>query len=249
MRADTDVGMNRGIYATGNGMMASQHLLEVISQNLANLSTNGYKRDGVAFNDAFLREMRADGGRGPRLGSLGSGAVAQAQFVVFEPGPIRNTGNDLDVAIRSAEGAFAVRTPQGVAYTRDGAFTRNQDGMLVTRQGYLVLDPQLQPIDLSKSTTISIGSDGTIEADGLELGRLGVFSGTFAKRGDNLFSTAGATPIAQPDLQPQAIEDSNVNAVESMVAMIQLGRSFEMAQRSMTQQDELTQKLIQSLQG
>lgn len=240
--------MNRGVYATATGMIASQYALDVISQNLANASTTGYKREAVAFNDALVRQLRENGGRGPVLGSLGSGPTLQSRFTVFEPGPIQETGNDLDIAIRSSEGAFAVETDRGTRFTRDGAFTRNADGLLVTRSGHPVLDSDNQRIQLPEGP-VEIGNDGLITADGKEIARLGVFQGTFRREGDNLFSASGVQAVATPDLNPKSIEGSNVNTIQSMVAMIEISRSFEMAQRSIIQQDELTQRLIQSLQS
>jgi len=229
-------------------MIASQFALDVISQNLANASTTGYKREAVAFNDALVRELRENGGRGPIVGTLGSGPALRSRFTVFEPGPIQETGNDLDVAIRSSEGAFAVMTDRGIRYTRDGSFTRSADGMLVTRTGNPVLDEDDQPIQLPEGP-IEIGNDGLVTAGDREIARLGVFQGTFQREGDNLFSATGVQPIATPDLNPKSIEGSNVNTIQSMVAMIEISRSFEMAQRSIIQQDELTQRLIQSLQS
>ncbi|HRI44570.1 MAG TPA: flagellar hook-basal body protein [Fimbriimonadaceae bacterium] len=240
--------MNRGIYATATGMIASQYALDVISQNLANASTTGYKREAVAFNDALVRELRGNGGRGPVLGSLGGGPSLQSRFTVFEPGPIQETGNDLDIAIRSSEGAFAVETDRGMRFTRDGAFTRNADGLLVTRSGHPVLDSDNQRIQLPEGP-VEIGNDGLITSDGKEIARLGVFQGTFQREGDSLFTAPAAQAIATPDLNPKSIEGSNVNTIQSMVAMIEVSRSFEMAQRSIIQQDELTQRLIQSLQS
>lgn len=236
--------MNRGIYATANGMVAAQQMLDVIAQNLANASTTGYKRDAIAFDEALVRELRDDNGA---LGTLGIGPEEQSRFTIFDAGPITSTGNDLDVAIRSQAGAFAIQTDHGVRYTRDGSFTRSSDGQLVTHQGFPVLDDQGRPISLPEGGELDIGADGTVSNDGLSLAKLGVFEGEFVKEGGNLFSATNVKPIDDPDLIPQSIEGSNVNTIESMVAMIQINRSYEMAQRSITQQDELTQKLIQSL--
>lgn len=239
--------MNRGIYATANGMIAGQQLLDAIAQNLANASTVGYKRDGLTFQDALIRTLRADGGTGAVIGDLGSGSHEVGRFTDFTPGPIQRTGNHLDVAIRTREGAFAVQTPDGVRYTRDGSFTRSSDGQLVTQAGFPVLDSQGRPIALPDGESIVIGPDGAVTVGDQEIAVLGVFEGSFAKIGNTLFTSSDARPLTAPSLEPESVEGSNVDTLHSMIQMIELNRTFEMAQRSIIQQDELTQKLIQSL--
>ncbi|HRF59200.1 MAG TPA: flagellar hook-basal body protein [Fimbriimonadaceae bacterium] len=239
--------MNRGIYATANGMIAGQQMLDSIAQNLANASTTGYKRDGISFQDALIRTLRADGGTGPVLGELGSGAKEVGRYTDFAPGPIQRTGNPLDVAIKTREGAFAVQTPDGVRYTRDGSFTRSADGQLVTQSGFSVLDSQGRPIALPDGEALAIGPNGAITAGDQEIATLGVFEGSFTKIGNTLFAGSDSKPVASPSLEPEAIEGSNVDTLHSMIQMIEINRTFELSQRSIIQQDELTQKLIQSL--
>ena len=247
LTADSDVGMNRGIYATATGMLASQKWLDVVANNLANVSTNGFKRDELAFQDAFVREMRLNGGKGAEIGSLGSGATLVQQYTVFEQGPINPTGNSLDVAINSEKGLFSVETPQGVRYTRDGSFGLDANRQLVTKQGFPVLDDNGNPIELPEGP-VAITDNGTIRAGDLEVGKIGVYEGTFHKTAAGLYASLDAETVAEPTLKAGALEGSNVNAVEAMIQMITVNRTFEMAQRSITQQDELTQRLINSLQ-
>lgn len=238
--------MNRGIYATATGMLAGQKGLDVIANNLANVSTTGFKRDELVFADAYVREMRLAGGRGALIGSLGSGTKLVAEYTIFEEGPINPTGNPLDIAIDSAKGLLAVQTPQGIRYTRDGSLQLDKDRRLVTRDGYPVLDDRNSPIELPEGQ-IEILADGRVVSAGQEVGRIGLFEGTFNKAGGNLFS-GSASPVDEVSLKVGALEGSNVNAVEAMIEMIGVNRSFEMAQKSLIQQDELTQRLIQSLQ-
>jgi flagellar basal-body rod protein FlgF len=239
--------MNRGIYATATGMIAAQKWMDVVSNNLANVSTSGFKRDDVAFRDVMVREMRSGGGRGSHLGSLGSGVILDQEFTIFERGSITPTGNPLDVAIDSDTGLFAVQTPNGVRYTRDGAFQLDSNRRLVTKTGHAVLDDRGSEIELPLGT-ISISGDGTVSVDNAEVGKLGVYDGSFKKIGDNLFASATANAIDGPTLKPGSIESSNVNVVEAMITLISVNRTFEMSQKNITQQDELTQRLIQSLQ-
>jgi len=239
--------MNRGIYSTATGMVAAQRWMDVTANNLANASTNGFKRDGLVFNDAMERELAASGGLGVRLGSLGMGATAQKQYTVFERGSVTRTSNPLDMAIDSDKCMFAVQSPAGVRYTRDGSFSLNERRELVTKSGHPVLDSQLRPITVPAGK-LETSSYGDLTVDGKFAGRVGVFEGAFTKEGENLFSGEGAALVENVGIESGALEGSNVNAVEAMISMITLSRSFEMAQKSITQQDELTQRLIQSLQ-
>lgn len=226
-------------------MSSVQKWLDVVSHNLANVSTTGYKREGVAFNDTLTRAMYGDGGN--YLGELGAGTTLQQEYTVMEVGSITTTGNPLDVAIQSEEGFFAVETPQGIRYTRDGAFTLNADRELVTKSGHPVLDRSNNVIQLPPGQ-IEIDPDGAVSVDGTDAGSIGLFGGTVVKTGGGLYIGQDMERIGSPSLQPGAIEGSNVNAIEHMIEMIRLNRIYEMAQRSAQGQDEMTQKLIQSIQ-
>ncbi len=239
--------MNRGIQATASGMIGAQQLLDTITANLANASTAGYKKEGVAFNDAFSQALRANGGAGPDIGSLGTGPTETARFTDMSVGQMTVTGNPLDVAIETPKGFFAVKDGDGnIRYTRNGSFELNKDGELVNKLGYLVLDDRGQSIQLGKGEAI-IGEDGSITIEGIEQGKIGVWDGTFGKLSGTEFTSNDAQPMSDPELKPKAIEGSNVNPIETMVGMISLNRSFELSQRSIIQQDDLTQRLIQSL--
>jgi flagellar basal-body rod protein FlgF len=218
--------------------------MDVTAHNLANASTTGFKRDGLAFSEAFEREMFMNG-RG--IGSMGAGPVLRDQYTVFEQGAVHHTGVDLDVAI-DGDGAFAVQTPdRGILYTRDGSFKVDAQNRLVTRQGHPVLDTDLRPIELAPGT-VQIDPAGGVSVDGADRRQLGVFQARFAKAGGNLFFAQGATPVAEPSVTPRALEGSNVNPMQAMVDMVKIGRLYEIAQKSIQSQDDLTQRLIQSLQ-
>lgn len=224
-------------------MAADQRLLDIISNNLANASTNGFKADGVTFANAMEQQLVSGG---TSIGTMGTGSTEQNAFTDFTPGSVMITNNPLDVAISSAKGLFAVQIdPNTIAYTRDGSFELNANRQLVTKQGYAVLDSSRQPIQVGDGP-IQIGTDGSVSAGGVTAGKIGVFDGTFTKLGENLFS-ADSTNSIQAPLQPNALESSNVNAIQAMIQMITLNRSFELAQKSVIQQDGLTQTLIQSL--
>lgn len=229
-------------------MLATQTEMDVISNNLANLSTVGFKRDGISFSDSMEREMYANGGEGERLGTLGAGPTQSSQYTVFEMGPITATGNALDVAINSPSGAFSVLDTDGkTRYTRNGSFTINENRTLVTKTGLPVLDDAGNEITIGTGV-VSIQSDGTISVGDQTVGKLGVYTGSWTKKGNNLFDSADAKATDSIELRPQALEGSNVNAIEVMVKMINLNRNYELSQKSIQQQDSLTQRLIQSLQ-
>lgn len=251
--------MIRGIYTTAGGMIASQQRLDVLSSNLANMSTTGYKSDGVTFAESCEKEMRANGGLGESLGTIGSGPVQTGGYTNFGLGPVTQTGNPLDVAISSPAGAFAVEVPQAdgtttTAYTRDGSFTLDSARQLVTKQGYPVLDSSQRPITLPQGTA-DISESGVISVDGKTVATLGVYSGQFVKITPNLFTTAtgpdgratDTTALTGSVLKTQSIEGSNVDPIKSMVDMITINRSYELGQKSIQKQDDMTEKLIQSL--
>lgn len=240
--------MNRGIYSTATGMLAAQAQMDVLANNLANVSTTGFKRDGLAFAERFEREMRADGGLGEVLGTMGTGSAQVAQFTIFRPGPLMATGNPLDVAIGAPRGCFALQTERGTCYTRDGSFQLDADRQLVTHSGDRVLDDRGNPIILPQGR-IAIQDDGVVLVDEVEAGRIGIYDGAFAKVGDNLYVSNDAKAIEDTPLRGGHLEGSNVNAVEAMIEMIALNRAFELAQKSIQQQDDLSQRLIQSLSG
>jgi len=229
-------------------MASAQQWLDVISHNLANVSTAGYKRDVIAFNDGLLREMQQQAS-GETVGLLGAGPIAKGQYTVFEVGVASATGNPLDLALTSERGMFGIQTAQGQFFTRDGAFTLDNQRRLVTQSGGLVLDDQNRPITIPTGK-IEISPEGQIDVNGVVVAKLGVWDGAFTKSGNGMYSASSARLLEDGSgrMQQGAIESSNVNAIEEMIAMIRLNRAFELAQKSAQSQDESSQRLIQSLQ-
>lgn len=238
--------MNRGIYSAATGMIATQHWMDVVTNNLSNSSTIGFKKDSISFQNTMDLQLQV-GNRS--IGSIGAGSMPTSEYTDIAVGSPIPTHNPLDVAIATQKGVFAIQGANGqTLYTRDGSFDLNENRQLVNKGGELVLDEANQPIRLPNGS-IDIAKDGTIHVDGKLAGKIGLFDGTFEKVGGNLFrATTATTVLDDVDLKPQSLEGSNVNAIESMVQMISLSRSFELAQKSITQQDDLTGKLIQSLQ-
>src|SRR5579862_5904364 len=172
--------MNRGIQAVATSMVNSEQWLDTISNNLANASTTGFKRDGMTFQ-ATLQQVSANGGAGGSVGTISSGTVIATPFSTLgELGPMTPTGNPFDVAIKNPGAMFAVKESSGqVSYTRDGSFTLDPERNLVTQSGAKVLDESLNPITIPAGQ-ISISSTGTITASTAgtttTVGKLGAFT-------------------------------------------------------------------------
>lgn len=234
-------------------MSNSEQWLDTVANNLANANTTGFKRDGMSFA-ATLQQVSGSGGLGAAAGSIASGTVISSPYSTLgELGPMDSTGNPYDLALKTPGAMFAVQDASGrVSYTRDGSFTINASRQLVTQSGLAVLDDSNNPITLPPGT-ISISSNGAITATSsgtvVPVGKIGAFTGTFVKSGSNLYSNpAGdATAAATPDFATGTLEGSNVNPVEAMVDLIKIGRSYELQQKSISQEDELSQKLVSTI--
>ena len=244
--------MNRTIYTVASGGMASLARLEAVSQNLANANTAGYKAGRLVFRVRPLsREEDVSGlSLDPVLGRTAAQVGELESVRNFAQGAVRSSGNPLDVAI-SGEGFFAVATPRGERYTRQGSFTLDGEGYLVTQHGERV---QGDGGDIRVGGgDIAIGGDGSITSDGLAVGRIKVVSfgpkPPLVPEGAALFAPIGgatATPVdaTAVTLQPGAIEASNVDAVASMVELVEVSRGFESYMRAMQRLDEIVQRSI-----
>ena len=264
--------MLRGIYTGAAGMLATWDQMGVISNNLANVSTAGFKRDDVAFramlelpihrtNDNVVQFPEGTVDRRPPVGPLGTGVMIDEVFTDFAQGSLRPTANPLDLALTGA-GFFEVETPQGLRYTRDGGFQVNAQGFLVDKLGNSLRaqqpDGTIGPVRLT-DPNFSVGSDGTIAVGDPQQGpqqvigtlRVVGFAQPRALRkvGDNYYEAPAA---AQPGPRPAQTlvkqgyhEQSNVNAVQEMVRMIEAHRLFGIEEKIITTQDGLMSKAIE----
>ena len=185
----------------------------------------------------------------PRVGNLGLGAYTAEIATDHVQGSMKTTGNMLDLAV-SGEGYFAIQTPQGVRYTRDGSFYRQANGALVTARGQAVLNEQNRPIMLPDSANITIGAKGEI-MDGqrrIDTLQFVQFDDRRAvlKQGDNLYRPQqGAEPqAATGDIQQGMLENSNVNIASEMVSLINNYRIYEAGSRALVTQDSMTDKTV-----
>lgn len=244
--------MTRGVYTAATGMLANQTAQDAIAQNLANANTNGYKQDipeFQSFGQTLLRRL-GGGAPDPSVGALGQGVTLRALATDFGDGALQKTDNPLDVAL-TGDAYLAVQTPQGVRLTRDGALTRNPQGLLAqSNGGNLVLGVGDRPISIpSGAKSIVINDQGVVTVDGRTAGSLrlaGVSRADgAAKMGDNLFSEATLRPASTGSGVRQGfLEASNVSVVKEMVSMISVMRAYETNQKMLKAEDEATGKAV-----
>lgn len=239
--------MNSGLYAALSGNLAAMRRLDVISNNLANTNTAGFKGDRLQF-ESVLAASRNEFQAVPNDAPVFSG---EQFFTDYSQGPLRQTGNTLDVAL-DGDGFFVVNTPEGRAYTRQGNFRLDAGGRLVTSDGYEVLGGG--PIAITGGR-VDIDAKGAVMVDGTPVGTLDIvdFQKPYAlqKKGDSLFVPANpqeAPTAATKTMVKQGIlEESNVNVVSEMVRMIETSRYFDSCQKVVRSYDDVTAKAANEL--
>lgn len=253
--------MMRALWTAGSGMQAQQSNIDVISNNIANVNTTGFKKQRAEFQDLMYQTMRQAGsttGADTQLPTgiqMGHGVRMSATNTVHTQGSYQNTGNALDLAIEG-DGFFQITMPDGtIGYSRDGSFKRDSDGRIVTADGYPI-EPQ---ITIPANTTeITISADGRVSATipgqtqteeigQIELARF-VNPAGLSRMGKNLYketeaSGAPTTNAAGTDgagtLVQQFLEMSNVQIVDEMVNMIVAQRAYETNSKAITTSDSM----------
>ena len=257
--------MIRSLWISATGLDAQQMQLDTISQNLANVSTNGYKRAHAQFEDLLYQNMRQSGSQETQATTtpvglqLGTGVRPVGTTRLFSQGNLNKTENPMDLAI-NGKGFFQVQMPDGTtSYTRDGGFKVDSQGQIVTSNGY-PLNPAITVP--ASSTALSIGSDGTVTsttATGTTtLGQITTANfinpAGLDPAGQNIFreTVASGTPaVAVPGVNGHGtisqgyVETSNVNVVEELVAMIQTQRAYEINSKAIQTSDQMLAKLAQ----
>jgi len=259
--------MINSLWISKTGMEAQQMQLDVISNNLANVSTNGFKRATAVFEDLMYQNLRQVGANSTEQSTLptglqvGLGVRTVATSRSFMQGSLQQTSNKLDVAIQG-DGFFQVTMPDGTtSYSRDGSFQVNSAGALVTATGLPIANGVTVP---ANATAVTIAGDGTVSA---------TIPGSAAPQGigtialARFINPAGLTPLggnlyaeSAASGQPQAgtpgsdgmgalmqgfVETSNVNVVQELVTMIQTQRAYEMNSKAIQTSDQMLQKLGQ----
>jgi flagellar basal-body rod protein FlgG len=259
--------MIRSLWIAKTGLDAQQTQMDVISNNLANVSTSGFKRSRAVFEDLLYQTMRQPGAQSSQQTSLptglqiGTGVRPVATERIFTQGNLQQTGNGKDVAINGA-GFFQVALPDGTAgYTRDGSFQVDAQGQLVTSSGYVVQPAITIPGD---AQSLTVGRDGVVTvtqpgvATPVQIGALQLTTfmnpAGLESKGENLYveTAASGTPnVNTPGsngsgvLLQNYVETSNVNVVEEMVNMIQTQRAYEINSKAITTSDQMLAKLSQ----
>ena len=259
--------MIRSLWISQTGMEGQQSKLDAISNNLANVATNGYKRAGVAFEDLVYQNLRqagatsSDDSQLPTGLQVGLGVRVAASTRNFTQGSLQQTGGTLDVAIKG-NGFLQIQLPDGTTgYTRDGSLQVDANGQIVTNSGYTVQPGITVP---SNATNVTIANDGTVtasipgQAAAQNLGQIQLAAfvnpAGLEPRGQNMFAETAASGTPNPGnpgdnglgmLQQGFVEGSNVNVVEELVSMIATQRAYELNSKAITTSDEMLQRLGQ----
>lgn len=234
--------MESAIYATLTRQSGLMREMQVVAQNIANLSTTGFRREGVVFAE-YVARMDA----GPSL----SMANASGRVVDLTEGGLSQTGGTFDIAIRG-EGFFLIETPQGERLTRAGSFTPDAAGELVTPDGYRLLDAGGAPVFVPPDAgPVTLGADGTLSAQGRPLAEIGLWRPVdplvLRREAGTLFDGGALEPAEGATLLQGFVEESNVNPVAEIARMIEVQRAYEQGQAFLAREDERVRGVIQTL--
>lgn len=259
--------MIRSLWIAKTGLEAQQTQMDVISNNLANVSTTGFKRSRAVFEDLLYQNLRQPGAQSsqqtqiPSGLQIGTGVRPIATERIHTQGNLQQTGNQFDLAIQG-NGFFQILLPDGsTAYTRDGSFQSDSQGQLVTSSGYVVQPAITLPANV---TSVTVGLDGVVTvtqsgvAAPVQVGsiQLATFINPagLESMGQNLYletASSGAPGTNVPgtngtgSISQGYVETSNVNVVEELVNMIQTQRAYEINSKAITASDQMLQKLTQ----
>ncbi len=259
--------MINSLWISKTGMEAQQTQLDVISNNLANVSTNGFKRANAVFEDLMYQNLRQVGANSSEQSQLptglqiGLGVRTVATSRSFAQGSLQQSGNTLDVAIKG-NGFFQVTQPDGtLAYTRDGSFQVDAQGRLVTSSGLpiangVTVPPNAQSVTVSQDGSVSVvlPSNPTPQQIGTIALANFVNPAGLEPRGQNLYTETAASGQPQGgtagtnglgSLMQGYVETSNVNVVQELVSMIQTQRAYEMNSKAVETSNQMLQKLGQ----
>ncbi len=256
----------RSLDIAGTGMQAQQTNVEVISNNLANMTTTGFKRERAEFQDLIYQNLRRVGSNSSDTGTIvpsgaqvGLGVKTAAIYRINEQGNLQQTSNTLDMAIQG-NGYFQITLPDGeTAYTRDGTFSLSPDGTIVTADGYTVLPGLTIP---TAATSVTVNTSGQLQVTlqgqtaPTTVGQFQLASfpneAGLAAQGDNLFlqTAASGAPVAGNPattgfgtMMQGFIETSNVNVVTEITNLITAPRAYEMNSKVITTSDEMLSTL------
>ncbi len=244
--------MLKGIYSAASGMLAIERQKDLLSNNLANVDTDGFREDHAVI-EAFpeMLKYRLDQSGSRPLGAMGAGSQVAYTDTNFRAGPMRETNNPLDLALEGP-GFFAVETPNGVRYTRQGHFTLNQEGQVVTTEGYFLLNQEGEPIEIQGELSIFFDEEGFLQQGEELYDQIQVVdfpeTSHLVKEGDTLFmpeEEAGEPELAEDTLVRQGfLEGSNVNMIGTLTEMIHQTRIYQAQMKMVQAQDETLEKAV-----
>jgi flagellar basal-body rod protein FlgF len=241
--------MDNALFVGLSRQMILRREMEIIANNIANMDTTGFKVESMMQKTDPSEPAVTLGGPRP-VKFVAPDGVARD----FGQGALTKTGGELDMAIEG-KGFFQVQTPQGARFTRDGRFTTDPTGRLVTQAGAPVLDASGGEItvDMEKGQ-VSIGADGTMSQGDEQVGKVGMFAfanpGALEKAGDNLFRNASnlsAEPSLDAKLRQGFLENSNVKPVLEITRMVEVSRAYEQTAKMMDSEAELARRTVERL--
>lgn len=236
--------MDNAGYTTLNRQSGLMREMQAVANNIANLSTTGFRKEGVIFSE-HVADLE---GEEPSL----SMATADGRAINLSQGPLEQTGGAFDFAIEG-DGFFMIATPDGNQLTRAGDFTRSPEGILVTSEGYPLLDSGAGPITVpADAGPVTVANDGTISAGGAPIAQLGLFlpadQNDLIHAGGTQFKTAGQVdPLEGGTIFQGFLENSNVNPVSEITRMIEVQRAYEMGQGFLDAEDGRIRAVLQTL--
>jgi flagellar basal-body rod protein FlgG len=240
--------MIKGLYTSAVGMMPNKLKIDVIANNLANIDTTGFKKDNIfvrILKNAVL-DLNKNGGN--ELSGL-----YVTEYTSFEQGNLKQTGNPFDIAI-NGDGFFIVQTPNGLRYTRNGNFTLSEDGRLVNSNGYSLVglggEIKIPDVRSLKNVDVRITQNGEVYVNDKFIDRIKIvwFNDLTKLKKDtatSFIADEGAVEIELTsgyEIYQGFLEDSNVNAIEEMVRMIEASRIYESGYKSVQNQDDTLTK-------
>ena len=259
--------MIRSLWIARTGLDAQQTSMDVIANNLANVSTNGFKRARPVFEDLLYQTLRQPGAQSSQTSQIpsglqiGTGARPVSTARIHTQGSLQQTGNDLDLAIDSA-GFLQVLLPDGTtAYTRDGSLQKDNQGQIVTSSGYPIQPSVTIPsnalsVTISRDGIVTVtqpGSSATTQVGTIQLATF-VNVGGLQSIGENLFLETASSGTPTPNtpgnngagiLNQRYVETSNVNVAEELVSMIQTQRAYELNSKAISTSDQMLSRLTQ----
>jgi len=248
--------MVRGFYSAASALLAGLFRQELLSHNIANINLAGYKSLNTSmdeFEPKLLSRMPGvsmPGTVGVEVGQTSLGVAPIGTETYFAEGSLRDTKQPFDLAI-NGDGFFRISTPNGERFTRDGRFTRDENGNLATVDGYLLLGVDGQPVVVPQGET-AIDADGVIRVDnqaGDQIA-LAAFANPVTdlqRDGANTFAALGEATASTAAIRQGMLEMSNVDASRTMAQMISVARAYEAAQRAVQLQDEMTGKAVNEI--